>query len=280
MLKKIMLGIVATVMLIGGENLISQETQDRPKEEAKQEQPQEGRQRQKGRARQPRRQRADREAVREGTENLRGEPEPVRPGQEKLAQPRQMFGRYLDELTKAYRANDREKMGQLLRKMHQLRQKWQRVRGLGFQGRGMFGGWGRGWQGRGIGGWGQGFQGRGMMGEWGRGFQGRGFDRQGPDMPQPPFMERPEPDEKDMDRPGPPKPPRDMGGWGQGFQGRGMMGGWGRGFQGRGFDRQGPSMPQPPFMERPEPDEKDMDRPGPPKPPRDMGGWGRSPSEQ
>jgi len=241
MLKKIMLGIVATVMLIGAENLNSQETQDRPKEEPKQEQSPQGRQRQKDRVQQFRRQRADREAAREDMENLRDEPrpyekergeaEPIRPEQEQIAQPGQMFGRLLDELTKAYREDNREKMGQLLRKMNQLRQKWQMVKGRGFQGRGMVGGLGRGLRCRGMtGGWGQGFQGRGMIGGWGRGFQGRG------------------------------------------------MGGWGWGLRGRGFNRQGPDIPQPPFMEKPKLDE-DVDRPGPPMPPRDMSGWGQSPSE-
>jgi hypothetical protein len=33
-----------------------------------------------------------------------------------------MFNRWLDELTKAYQENDREKMGQLIKRMHQFRQ--------------------------------------------------------------------------------------------------------------------------------------------------------------
>ncbi|MGD8786687.1 MAG: hypothetical protein PVJ60_04620 [Phycisphaerales bacterium] len=33
-------------------------------------------------------------------------------------------GRWLDNLTKAYRENDRQKMGQLIRRMHQQRQQW------------------------------------------------------------------------------------------------------------------------------------------------------------
>ncbi|MHC4172153.1 MAG: hypothetical protein ACYST5_04330 [Planctomycetota bacterium] len=272
MLKKTMLSIIATIVLIGAANLIAQERKDRPEARA--------RQRQKGWAEQPRRQRAGREAVREHTEqvqqqratqearrkrteNLRGKPQPVRPGQNQAgfpqggipAQPRQMFGGCLDELTKAYRANDREKMGQLLRKMHQLRQEWQEIRGRGFKGRGI-GRSGRGWQGRDIGRKGQSFQGRGMTGEWGRGFQGR-----------------------------------DIGGWGRGWQGRdigrrgqslqdrGMAGGWGRGFQGRGIGRSGPGMPPPPVMEKPEPPE-DVDRPNPPMPRRGMGRRGRGSPEQ
>ena len=268
MLKKTMLSIIATVVLIGAANLNAQERKDRPEARA--------RQRQKGWAEQPRRQRAGREAVREHTEqvqqqratkearrkrteNLRGKPQPARPGQNQAgfpqggvpAQPRQMFGRCLDELTKAYRANDREKMGQLLRKMHQLRQEWQEIRGRGFQGRGICR-WGRGWQDRDIGRWGQSLQGRGMTGGWGRGFQGRGM----------------------------------FGRWGRGFQGRGIRR-WGRGwqgrdigrrgqsFQGRGIGRSGPGMPPPPLMEKSEPP-KDVDRPSPPMPRRGMTGrWGR-----
>ncbi len=234
-----MLSIAATVMLTGAANLIAQERRDRPEARP--------RQRQKSQAEQPRRQRAGGEALHEHTkqmqqqratkearrkrmENLRGKPQPARPGQGQPAQPGQMFGRWLDELIKAYRANDREKMGQLLKKMHQLRREWQEIRGRGFQGRGIRR-WGRGWQGRGIdrrgqsfqgrgmiGGWGRGFQGRGMLGRWGRGFQGRGIGRPGPGMRPPAFMEKPEPPmpPEDVDRPSPPMPRRGMGRRGRG----------------------------------------------------------------
>lgn len=252
MLKKIVLSVAVTAVLIGAANLIAQERIDRPQARP--------RQRQKGQAEQPRRQRAGGEALREHTEqmqqqratkearrkrmeNLRGKPQPARPGQDQPgfpqggvpAQPGQMFGRWLDELIKAYRANDREKMGQLLKKMHQLRQEWQEIRGRGFQGRG-------------IRRWGQSFQGRGMTGGWGRGFQGRGM----------------------------------TGRWGQGFQRRGMISGWGRGFQGRGIGRPGPGMPPPPLMEKPEPPmpPEDADRPSPPMPRRGMGRRGRGSPEQ
>jgi hypothetical protein len=243
MLKKIMLSIVAAVVLIGAEDLIAQERRGRPEARA--------RQRQKGQAEQPRRQRTDREALREHAEqvqqqratkearrermeSLRGKPQPIRPGQNQPgfpqggvpAQPGQMFGRWLDELTKAYRADDKEEMGQLIKKMHQLRQRWQKVRGLGFQHRGMIGGWGRGFQGRGIGGWGHGWQGRGI-GRRGQSFRGRDVGRPGPGIP-PPSMEEPEPPE-DVDRPSPPMPPRGMGGRGRGLQRRGM-GRWGGDF--------------------------------------------------
>ena len=232
MLKKIMLSVAAMAVLIGASNLIAQERRGRPQAKP--------RQRQKVQTEQPRRQRADRAAVRKRMENLRDEPEPIRPGQDQPgvpqggvpAQPGQMFSGWLDELTEAYRADDREKMGQLLRKMHQLRQEWREIRGQGFQGRGMRR-WDRGWQGRGIGRRGQIFQGRGMLGRWGQRFQGRGIGIPGPGMPPPPLMEKPEPPmpPEDIRKPRPDMPPRGMGEWGRGFQRRGMAG-WGRGFPG------------------------------------------------
>ena len=247
-----MLSVAVTAVLIGAANLIAQERRDSPKARPRQRQVLEGRQR-TGReavrehAKQVQQQRATREARRKHMENSRDKPQPVRPGQNQPAQPRQMFGGCLDELTEAYRANDREKMGQLLRKMHQLRREWQEVRGRGFQGRGIRR-WGRGWQGRGIGRRGQSFQGRGMIGGWGLGFQGRGM----------------------------------LGRWGRGFQRRGMISGWGRGFQGRGIGRPGPGMPPPPLMEKPEPPmpPEDVDRPRPPMPRRGMGRRGRGSPEQ
>jgi len=214
MLKKTMLSIIATVVLIGAANLNAQEGKDRSEAGPRPKQVLEGRQRAsreavRERAEQAQQQRATKEARRKRTENLRGKPQPVRPEQNQPAQPGQMFGGCLDELTKAYRANDREKMGQLLRKMHQLRQEWQEIRGRGFQGRGMIGGWDRGFQGRGIGGWGRGWQGR-DIGRRGQSFQGRGIGRPGPGMPPPPFMENQEPPEN-VDRPNPPMPRRGMG---------------------------------------------------------------------
>ena len=61
------------------------------------------------------------EAAKKGAPRSRisREPQQTRPGQNRPMQ--QMFGRCLDELTKAYRDNDRQKMGQLLRKMQQKR---------------------------------------------------------------------------------------------------------------------------------------------------------------
>ena len=254
MSKKIMLGIVAVILLVGAEHLIAQERKGRPKAEPKQ----------KGQVEQLRRQRAGEEAGRgrvEGMQQRRrlravreAEPERVKALQQKAQRPGQDrpmqegSGRLLDELTKAYRENDREKMGQLIRKMNQLRQKMQKARAaLGermrdFRGRpeaarpsakkeqserrkaaskdtdrpgppmlrrGM-GRRGQGMQGRGMSRWGRGYQ-RGDIGGWGQGFQGRG-----------------------------------MGGWGRGLQGRGRgMGGWGRGLQGRGMGGWGRGVPGP-----------------------------------
>jgi len=157
-------------------------------------------------------------------------PQQSRTGQNLLPM-QQMFGKWLDEMNKAYRDNDRQKMGQLLRRMQQLTQRvqqagttagqrWQQFRdgrtgierprpGLSISPRGMWGcGRGRcmmgrggpGFQGRGMmGRGGPGFQGRGMMGRGGPGFQGRVMmGRSGPDMPPGP----PKPDSSRSRRPG------------------------------------------------------------------------------
>ncbi len=251
-----MLGIVAVILLVGVENLIAQEEKGCPIAEQKQ----------KGQVEQLRRQRALEKPGRgrvEGMQQRRWpravrevEPERVRALQQKAQRPRQDrliqdgAGRLLDELTKAYRENDREKMGQLIRKMNQLRQKMQKARvALGermrdFRGRpeaarpsakkerperrkaapkdtdrpgppmlrrGM-GRRGQGMQGKGMSRWGRGYQ-RGGIGGWGQGFQGRGMRGLG----------------RGLQGRG-----RGMGGWGRGYQ-RGGIGGWGQGFQGRGM---------------------------------------------
>lgn len=208
MLKKIILGIVALLLLVGAENLLATEKKDKPKAKQKQEQVQKGQKKQtskaKTEAKKARAKKAKAAAVaRKRMEARRGKPQQFRPSQVRPMQ--EGSGRLLDELTKAYRENDREKMGQLIRKMHQFRQKVRKARSAPVEARRDFPGRPRldvppseevvrpMPPGRGMRGWGRGFQGRGMGG-WGRGFQGRG-----------------------------------MGGWGRGFRGRGM-GGWGRGF--------------------------------------------------
>ena len=186
-----MLVIVAAILLLGVENLIAQERKDRPKAKPKQ----------------------------------KGQTEQLRPGQVRPMQ--EGSGRLLDELTKAYRENDREKMGQLIRKMNQLRQRMQKA-GVapGERVRDFLGRPGAAQPGakkerpeirkaapedtdrpglrRGMGRRGQGMRGRGMMMQ-GRGMGGRGQGMQG----------------------------RGMGGLGRGLQGRGRgMGGLGRGVPG------------------------------------------------
>jgi hypothetical protein len=122
------------------------------------------------------------------------------PGQMNRLQER--FGMWLDELTKAYKDNDRERMGQLIRKMHQFRKRLQQQRAdfrsanadwwafRGGQAReriqppaiGEFRG-GPGWPGRGN-------EDRGLDMP-GRGFRRGRADLPGPLMQQPPSMRRP-----------------------------------------------------------------------------------------
>jgi hypothetical protein len=163
--------------------------------------------------------RAVREAEPQRVKALQQKPQQLRPGQVRPMQ--EGAGRFLDELTKAYRENDREKMGQLIRKMNQLRQRMQKARSA--------------------------------PGERVRDLRGRPGAAQ-PDVKK----ERPEirkTPPKDTDWPGPPMLRRGMmmqrGGmsrWGQGMQGRGMMmqgrgmGRRGQGMQGRGMMMQGRGM--------------------------------------
>jgi len=181
MLKKVMLGIVALILLVGAENLSAKEKEEQDKPKAKQKQVQKDGKKQKSRAKQlhkqktgkqttPKRRKASQKkrrqkvtkeaaakkakavkaraekakaakaraekakavkaraertkaaaAARKRTEQVRGKSQQLRPGANLPRQ--QMFSRWLDELTDAYRENDRETMGQLIRKMHQLRQR-------------------------------------------------------------------------------------------------------------------------------------------------------------
>lgn len=101
----------------------------------------------------------------------------------------QMAGEWLDELTNAYRENDREKMGQLIRQMHQFRQRLSASGGrepVG-PGRGRQGGAGPG-LGRGTGRAGRGMGIRG--GGWGVRQPGPGWIE--PGQFQPPVRERQE----------------------------------------------------------------------------------------
>jgi len=53
----------------------------------------------------------------------------------------QIFGQWLDQLTDAYRTNNREKMGALIRRMNEIRQRFQKTRAARGQ---LGGGWGPG----------------------------------------------------------------------------------------------------------------------------------------
>ncbi len=207
MLKKTMLGIVALILLIGAENLLATEKKNKPKAKQKQGQVQKGRKKQNNKAKTKAKKAGAEKAkaaatARKRREQARSKSQQSRPGANLPSQ--QMYGRWLDELTKAYQENDKEKMGQLIRKMRQMRQRVRNARGAPGEavrdfrgrpgaapledvvrplmpGRGMRG-WGRGFQGRGMGGWGRGFRGRGMG--MGQGFPG----------PWCPWLQDPEPE--------------------------------------------------------------------------------------
>ncbi|MHC4423615.1 MAG: hypothetical protein ACYSWR_02955 [Planctomycetota bacterium] len=98
MLKKAMLGILAVALLAGAENVSAQKKKGRPKAHQKQEQVQKGQAQKRG-----------------------------------LRSRQRGFDKWLAALTEAYRENDREKMGQLLRNMKQRRQR--RQKGMGAPGK-------------------------------------------------------------------------------------------------------------------------------------------------
>jgi hypothetical protein len=270
MLKKLMLAAVAVVVLTGAELLLAEEKTEVPQVRRRQirrlevvpEQPRRQRTEQGVLLRsveatqQRRRQRTGTDAERGPMEIARDKPQPIRPGENRPAQ--QMFGRWLDELINAYRENDREKMGQLLRKMNQVRSRWQkRLEALGATGRrglalreraekrrgegerqpGQFR-WGRGWRNRSMGRWGMGLRGRrmmmrlrGRMAGPGRGLRPRGVSGLRPNMLRP--LDKPQRSAEeepilpalpeDIVGPRPDMPSRRMGGWG-----------WGRGLRPRG----------------------------------------------
>jgi len=182
MLKRIVLGVVVLALLAGTGILIAQEDEDTPKAEQKQE-----------------------SCAKQKRPGFRRWQE--RPIEER-------FNKWFNNLTKAYEENDREKMGQLLKKMEQQRQKQREKRGAGWErrrnfckrldaGRGQIGRfhagpkrWRRGFHRRGMGRWGPGM----LRG----GIHSRGMSRRRPGMPL-----------RGMGGPGPSLPPRDMGRWEQ-----------------------------------------------------------------
>lgn len=257
MCKKITLIIAVVALLIGVQSLIAQERDaDRPRESGLRDP-----------ARPAERQPVMREPV-EGGDMERGrreraergdQPEPGPPvaveGRRRPAPPmapaktgpvREDLGECLDELTRAYRANDREKMGEIIRQMQQLRQ--QQMPGKVFGQRG------------------QDFD-QGPKVEKGR----PGVEKKAPK----PAEKTPQPAKK------PPQVWKDQQGGFPGGQagwgvcpwcGRcplcGAMAGQGKGFQQRGFGRFRPEGPLPPLMDRPV-------APAPLQPPRDPArrGW-------
>ena len=164
MLKKIILSVMAVVLLMGSESIFATETN--------------------------------------ATAGAKQEKQVLQSGVKRGRQ--QEFGRYFNALTDAYRENDRETMGQMLRKMNQFRQNQQKAkavpgkrgqdlpkrrgRGMGRQGQGMGGrGQGMGRQGQSMGGRGRGmgWQGQGMGGRGqGMGWQDRGNQRRKMNVPQ------------------------------------------------------------------------------------------------
>lgn len=144
MSKKVILGIVAAVLLLGAENLLAKEKTDKPK--ARQKQAQKLQQKKKGL-------------------------------HQKQAQPIQKrFDSWFGQLTKAYRQNDREKMGQLLRNMHQFRERQTKAKDAVGERRQDFCGGARARK-REAG------QFRGGLGGREQGIQRRGMGRPDPDMP-------------------------------------------------------------------------------------------------
>ena len=157
MLKKVMLSIVAMALLAGAENLPAKERVDRPGAE------------QKCRPRQMHQQMAGIEAVRKCPEGLQQRRKGMHRRQNRPAQ--QAFDQRFNALIKAYRENDREKMGRILGKMNQVRQSRHK-------GRDVFGGHQRDLLGRHRAGqWPGRFRGR--SGRPGEGFKGRGMNRRG-----------------------------------------------------------------------------------------------------
>ena len=250
MLKKIILSVIAAVLLTGSESMFANETN--------------------------------------AAAGVKQEKQVLQSG---VKRPRQQeFDRYFNALTKAYRENNREKMGQMLRKMNQFRKNQQKAkvvpgkreqdlpkrRGSGNERAGRFRGdldknrpsfrhGGMRWQGRGMGrrdrgmgrrGQGMSWQGRGKGGRGrGMGWHGRGNGRRGRGMGWHGRGKGGRARAKVSLPRGLPLPGLGMG-WrrrGMGRQGQGM--GWqgrGMGGRGRGVQRRKMNIPQRDDMPREE----------------------------
>ncbi|NQT02381.1 MAG: hypothetical protein HQ580_10175, partial [Planctomycetes bacterium] len=204
MLKKIIiLSIVTAVVLIGVENLIAQEQTDTPQQEPRPRRMQGPRQGQRGRIERPRGQQAENEAqakLAEAMRMKRRQEALKKEKQQEAARKKAEVMRMKRQQGTAQEGAPQGRMGRSQQSRPARNKPMQQMfggRGRGFQGRGM-GGWNRRYQceglcpccQRGMCPWYEGFSGRGMMGQGGRGFQGRGM----------------------------------MGRGGPGFRGRGMMG--------------------------------------------------------
>ena len=250
MLKRIItLSILIAVVLIGVENVIAQERTDVPEQRPRRRQDQEGRPGQMDRVQQ-----------------FSGQQEKDSESQAKDAE--------TDKKIEAMRKKRQQALVQKGTPRDRVVRRPQKSRLWRNQPvRQMFGRWGRGLQGKGIGGWNrryqweglcpcyqrgmcpwyEGFSGRGMMGRGGPGFRGRGIMGRG----DPGFRGR-----------------GMMGRGGQVFQGRGMMGRGGQVFRGRGMmGGQGPGMSAVPDVRPypPKPPQEDILRPAPPMQRRGMG---------
>ena len=205
MSKKVIFGIVAAVLLLGAENLFAQEREADERVE---------------RRALRRAERAEREAGHKRMQGMQQKHRGFRPMQEG-------FDRWFNQLTKAYHQNDREKMGQLLRNMHQFRERQTKEKDAVGECRQDF-------RGRDEAGKGRHGQFHGGPCRHGQGLQHTGMGRPDPDMPH-----------RGMGRPDPDMPHRGMGRRGRGFQRRGMgrrqqrIRGGRRGYRNPGFPHGG-----------------------------------------
>jgi len=136
MCKKITLIIAVVVLLIGVQSLIAQERDlDRPREGELRDPPRPAERQAVIGERGERAEQGDIDRGRRERAGRGDQPDPGPPvaeeGRRRPAAPtapaktgpvQEGLGKWLDELTKAYRANDREKMGEIIRQMQQLRQ--------------------------------------------------------------------------------------------------------------------------------------------------------------
>ncbi len=207
----------------------------------------------------------------EGRMRMEGARPPALPGAPaQMGSAQQGFGNWLDALTAAYRQKDREKMGQLIRKMREIRPQWQ------LPGQALGPRWQQGRGGPGAGNmWGNRFRGGppgrgrcpwcgwcprwGAMAGQGRGFQPRGFGWWRQQGLQPTLEDRPDAPVPPQDVPTPMSPERPRGfGWSPPVGPPPAL-------------REGPAAPAPP---------QDVVRPMPPEPRRGRArrGWTPTPS--